>query len=94
MTPVGPGTTLEVAMRLDAHARDTLAGLREGESATIERLDLPEEFAHRLMHMGFIPGTIVEAAQCAPAGDPRVFRVDGSEVALRRETAEKLKVRR
>lgn len=81
-------------MRLDAHARETLAGLREGESATLDRLDLPEEFAHRLMHMGFIPGTIVEAAHCAPAGDPRVFRVDGSEVALRKETASKLKVRR
>ena len=29
----------------------------------------------------------------APGGDPRVFQVDGSEVALRRETARRLKVR-
>ena len=41
---------------------------------------------------------LAEAADCAachsaPGGDPRVFRVDGSEVALRRETAKKLILR-
>ena len=41
----------------------------------------------RLMELGFIPGTTVVAALSAPGGDPRVFRVDGSEIALRRETA-------
>ena len=29
----------------------------------------------------------ITAAQSAPGGDPRVFRVDGTEIALRRETA-------
>jgi Fe2+ transport system protein FeoA len=29
----------------------------------------------------------------APGGDPRVFRVDGSEIALRRETAARLHLR-
>lgn len=80
-------------MPSDAHS-ETLAGLRTGESATLDSLDLPAALAHRLMHMGFIPGTVVEAAQSAPGGDPRVFRIDGSEVALRRETASQLKVRR
>ena len=46
------------------------------------------------MELGFIPGTIVTAAASAPGGDPRVFRVDGSEVALRLETARRLKLRR
>jgi len=40
----------------------------------------------RLMQMGMIPGCIVEAAHVAPAGDPTVYRVDGTEIALRRET--------
>ena len=65
----------------------TLDQLTAGTCGIIERLDLPEEFAHRLMQMGFIPGTRVELAHAAPGGDPKVFRVDGSEVALRRETA-------
>lgn len=64
-----------------------LADLPENQSALLDRIDLPEEFAHRLMELGFVPGNSVSAARSAPGGDPRVFRVDGSEIALRRETA-------
>jgi ferrous iron transport protein A len=34
----------------------------------------------------------VTAGLSAPGGDPRVFQVDGSEIALRRETAKRLQV--
>ena len=40
--------------------------------------------------MGFVPGHLVTRGLSAPGGDPRVFRVDGSEVALRRDTARRL----
>lgn len=70
-----------------------LTDLKRGESAVIERLDLPEPDARRLMEMGFVPGHTVTPAHSAPGGDPRVFRVDGSEVALRRETAQHLILR-
>ena len=70
--------------------RRILADLREGEAGVIERIELPDELALRLMELGFLPGSSVTAARCAPGGDPRVFRVDGSEVALRRETAAQL----
>lgn len=65
----------------------TLVDLREGHAAIVERLDMPVDVARRLMELGFLPGSSVVAARCAPGGDPRVFRVDGSEVALRNETA-------
>lgn len=42
------------------------------------------------MQLGFLPGHQVEAAKAAPGGDPRVYRVDGSEVALRKETARRI----
>jgi len=67
-----------------------LADLREGEAGVIERIDLPDDFANRLMELGFLPGSSVTAARCAPGGDPRVFRVDGSEIALRKDTASHL----
>lgn len=67
-----------------------LADLNEGETAVIDRIDLPRDLATRLMELGFLPGTSVTAARCAPGGDPRVFRVDGTEIALRRETASRL----
>ena len=65
----------------------SLAELGSGEAATLVRLDLPHDFANRLMELGFLPGSPVCAAFSAPGGDPRVFRVEGAEIALRRETA-------
>lgn len=71
----------------------TLAELKQGESGIIDRLDLPEDVARRLMELGFLPGHVVVPARSAPGGEPRVYRVDGSEVALRRETAARLILR-
>lgn len=71
----------------------SLVELRRGEQGVLDRLDLPEDISQRLMELGFLPGSAVVAARSAPGGDPRVFRVDGSEVALRRETAERLFLR-
>ncbi|MBX5496162.1 MAG: ferrous iron transport protein A [Bryobacteraceae bacterium] len=75
------------------HVSHSLADLRPGEEAVLERIDLPEDFARRLMELGFLPGSTIAAALSAPGGDPRVYRVDGSEIALRRETATRLHVR-
>jgi ferrous iron transport protein A len=65
----------------------TLAELGPGDTATVVGIELPPDFANRLMELGFLPGSPVHAAFSAPGGDPRVFRVDGAEIALRRETA-------
>ena len=70
-----------------------LTELKRGEQGVLERIDLPEDDARRLMEMGFLPGHTIIPAHAAPGGDPRVFRVDGSEVALRRETAIKMILR-
>jgi len=70
-----------------------LTALKRGESAVLDHIDLPEEEARRLMELGFLPGHTITPAHSAPGGDPRVFQVDGSEVALRRETAVRLILR-
>lgn len=70
-----------------------LTDLKRGEHGILDRIDLPEDEARRLMEIGFLPGHTVTPAHAAPGGDPRVFRVDGTEVALRRETARKLILR-
>ena len=77
----------------EAPVRRTLAQLREGESGVLDRLELPDDIARRLMELGFLPGHIIVPARSAPGGEPRVYRVDGSEVALRRETASRLVLR-
>jgi ferrous iron transport protein A len=74
-------------------AARNLTVLKRGQSGILERIDLPEDDARRLMELGFLPGHTVTRAHAAPGGDPRVFQVDGSEVALRRETAVHLIIR-
>jgi ferrous iron transport protein A len=71
----------------------TLLDLRKGEEAILDRIDLPEDVRQRLMELGFLPGSRIAASFRAPGGDPRVFRVDGTEVALRCETAAHLHLR-
>jgi len=71
----------------------TLVDLRRGDAAILDRIDLPGDDARRLMELGFLPGTRITAGLSAPGGDPRVFQVDGSEIALRRETARLVKIR-
>lgn len=72
----------------------TLVDLRRGDAAILEKIDLPREDARRLMELGFLPGARITAGLSAPGGDPQVFQVDGSEIALRRETARRLQIRR
>jgi ferrous iron transport protein A len=74
-------------------AETALENLRRGGEAILERICLPEDETRRLMELGFVPGTRITAGLSAPGGNPRVFQVDGSEVALRRETAAHLMVR-
>lgn len=71
----------------------TLADLTHGEECVLDCIDLPEDVCTRLMELGFVPGTTIAAGYAAPGGDPRVFRVDGSEIALRRETASFVRIK-
>src|SRR5258708_36823303 len=71
----------------------SLVDLRKGDAAILDRIDLPTEDARRLMELGFVPGIRITAGLSAPGGDPRVFQGDGSGIALRPATPERLKVR-
>jgi Fe2+ transport system protein FeoA len=72
----------------------SLSELGVGQDAVVSGLELPEEVQHHLMHMGFVPEARVTALRRAPAGDPTVYAIDGMEIALRRETAQSIRVRR
>ncbi|MBI1358002.1 MAG: ferrous iron transport protein A [Acidobacteria bacterium] len=72
---------------MPAVSQSSLADLKPGVQGLIERLDLPEPDARRLMELGFLPGSHVQLSRRSPFGDPSVFRIDDAEIALRRETA-------
>ena len=71
-----------------------LSEMAVGESAVVASLELPNDVGDHLMHLGFLPDATVEVLRRAPAGDPTVYRVEGAEIALRRETARYIQVRR
>jgi ferrous iron transport protein A len=67
--------------------RIRISELKPGETAVIEEVALPEAERQLLMRFGFFDGAEVRCSRRAPLGDPTVYSVDGSEVALRAETA-------
>jgi Fe2+ transport system protein FeoA len=69
-----------------------LSEIAVGESAVVASLELSPEVGDHLMHLGFLPETTIEVLRRAPAGDPTVYRVEGAEIALRRETARHIQV--
>ena len=84
---------LQMSGNSDLIGDATLMDLRRGDAAVLQGIDLPNDEARRLMELGFLPGARITAGLSAPGGDPRVFQVDGSEIALRRETARRLKIK-
>ena len=71
----------------------SLADLRTGTTALIDRLDVDEVDAVRLMELGFIPGLSVSCQRRVPLGDLTVYQLDGVQIAVRKETASKIRVR-
>ena len=46
----------------------------------------------RLLDLGLVPGTLVEARLESPLGDPIAYKIRGSVVAIRRAQAEQIEV--
>jgi ferrous iron transport protein A len=69
-----------------------LADLRVGESAILSDLELAPPVAEHLMNLGFVPGLEVQVLRSGPGGDPRVYRVDGTEVAMRRDLTRHIRI--
>ncbi len=84
--------SLNRASRPTPFVAASLADLAPGQSGVLSTLDLPEPDAQRLMELGFLPGSRIVAARAAPGGDPRVYRVEGTEFALRGDTARRMRL--
>lgn len=70
-----------------------LSEISVGKSAVVASVELPHDVCDHLAHLGFLPETTIAVLRRAPAGDPTVYRVEGAEIALRRETARHIQVR-
>jgi DtxR family Mn-dependent transcriptional regulator len=67
----------------------TLAEVEEGEEVRVLGIhpSLQGPQRRRLLDLGLVPGTLVEAELESAGGDPVAFRVRGALIALRREQA-------
>lgn len=45
---------------------------------------------NRLLDLGLVTGTLVEAVRRSPAGDPTAFNIRGALIALRKEESDKI----
>lgn len=71
----------------------TIAHLERGEKGII--LDFPiDSVPLKLLEMGCLPGLEVELVQLAPFRDPLYVNINGSHVAIRLETAQKINIER
>ena len=75
------------------HPGNTLCDLAVGQTGILEDFNMPQSIAEHLMNLGFVPGLEVLVARSGPGGNPRVYRVDGTEVALRRDLSRCIAVR-
>ena len=65
-----------------------LATVPVGGAATVTSLTAADPLIRRRLYdLGFRPGVSVEVVRRAPLGDPRVYRLHGSELMLRRREA-------
>ncbi|WP_375239665.1 ferrous iron transport protein A [Aurantibacter sp.] len=64
----------------------TLADLKKGETAVITDVS-STEIPLKLLEMGCLPGNNVQLVQIAPFSDPLYLNVNGSHLAIRKETA-------
>lgn len=71
-----------------------LCDLADGESGVVHKFALAPHVAEHLMNLGFVPGVEVVPTRSGPGGDPRVYRVDGTDIALRRDVSRGIEVRR
>ncbi len=75
---------------------ETLTNLTPGESGQVVSISPRIRGAERrrLMDLGILPGTVIEAEMDSPSGDPTAYRVRGAVIALRSTQADHIRITR
>lgn len=66
--------------------KGTLADIKHGEKGIITDVS-SIHIPLKLLEMGCLPGNSVELVQVAPFADPMYLNINGSHLAIRKETA-------
>lgn len=71
----------------------TLDALAPGQSATISHLSAEPTLKLHLMELGFVAGSPITFLMSTPFGDPHVYSLRGTAIALRKSEARCIHVR-
>lgn len=69
----------------------TIATLRKGQRGIIKEFSV-DVVPLKLLEMGCLPGNEVQLVQTAPFKDPLYLNINGSHLAIRKETAAQIEV--
>lgn len=71
-----------------------LDSLRPGERAVVVELSPRCRGAERrrMLDLGVLPGTVIEAVMSSPGGDPTAYRIRDAMIALRRHQAHQIRI--
>ncbi|MFC6860578.1 FeoA family protein [Zunongwangia atlantica] len=69
----------------------TVAQLKRGERGIIKEFSA-DHVPLKLLEMGCLPGNEVELVQTAPFKDPMYLNINGSHLAIRKETALQIEI--
>jgi ferrous iron transport protein A len=69
-----------------------LSDLEPGTRAIVRRVSGAPDLLHRLMELGFVPGTKVTLVRRAPMGDPIELRLRGTHFSIRTSEADRIDV--
>ncbi len=61
-----------------------------GKNAFVKQLTCSGILRRRMLDLGLVPNTRVEALQKSPSGDPTAYYIRGAVIALRSEEASKI----
>ena len=70
----------------------SLTQLPTGQRGRIDGIQLAGKIRHRILDLGFTPGTEVESVRKSPLGDPVAYQVRGTVIALRSEESNQITV--
>ena len=71
--------------------KSTVANLKLGQKGTIVDIS-NQQIPIKLFEMGCLPGNTVEMIQYAPFQDPLYININGSFIAIRKETALQIEI--
>ena len=78
-------TNLEAGVTLDA--------LKPGQGGTILRITAEPALKLHLMELGFVVGSSIAFLMSTPFGDPNIYALRGTSIALRKSEAECIRIR-